>query len=275
MPDRVPLVALVILDGWGCAPPGPGNAVEPGRDAGVRPAVAGVPAHDHRGVRRGRRPPARADGKQRGGTFDDRVGAPPVPGPDARQQVDRRPLVLREPRLAGGVRPGRARAPARPRFPRRCPLAHRARPGAASIRAREDVAARLHRWSRCLPACRARGSRRAAAGPDRHRRRAVLRDGPGQALGAHASWPTRPSRRVWARRPRTSARRSRRATTPGSPTSSSRRSCCTAAPRLEAGDTATSSTSGLDLGRRADAQLRDAGFDVTTMMCDSSHPADA
>src|SRR5205823_7732712 len=25
---RFPLVALVILDGWGCAPPGPGNAVE-------------------------------------------------------------------------------------------------------------------------------------------------------------------------------------------------------------------------------------------------------
>ncbi len=24
----VPLVALVVLDGWGCAPPGPGNAVE-------------------------------------------------------------------------------------------------------------------------------------------------------------------------------------------------------------------------------------------------------
>jgi 2,3-bisphosphoglycerate-independent phosphoglycerate mutase len=28
MPDRFPLVALVILDGWGIAPPGPGNAVE-------------------------------------------------------------------------------------------------------------------------------------------------------------------------------------------------------------------------------------------------------
>jgi 2,3-bisphosphoglycerate-independent phosphoglycerate mutase len=29
LPDRaVPLVALVILDGWGCAPPGPGNGVE-------------------------------------------------------------------------------------------------------------------------------------------------------------------------------------------------------------------------------------------------------
>ena len=28
MPLRRDLVALVILDGWGCAPPGPGNAVE-------------------------------------------------------------------------------------------------------------------------------------------------------------------------------------------------------------------------------------------------------
>ncbi len=28
MPRRFPLVALVILDGWGCAPPGPGNAVD-------------------------------------------------------------------------------------------------------------------------------------------------------------------------------------------------------------------------------------------------------
>ena len=28
MPRSYPLVALVVLDGWGCAPPGPGNAVE-------------------------------------------------------------------------------------------------------------------------------------------------------------------------------------------------------------------------------------------------------
>ena len=28
MPGSVDLVALVVLDGWGCAPPGPGNAVE-------------------------------------------------------------------------------------------------------------------------------------------------------------------------------------------------------------------------------------------------------
>jgi 2,3-bisphosphoglycerate-independent phosphoglycerate mutase len=28
LPSRFPLVALIVLDGWGCAPPGPGNAVE-------------------------------------------------------------------------------------------------------------------------------------------------------------------------------------------------------------------------------------------------------
>ena len=28
MPQRFPLVALVVLDGWGCSPPGPGNAIE-------------------------------------------------------------------------------------------------------------------------------------------------------------------------------------------------------------------------------------------------------
>jgi 2,3-bisphosphoglycerate-independent phosphoglycerate mutase len=27
LPGRFPLVALIVLDGWGCAPPGPGNAV--------------------------------------------------------------------------------------------------------------------------------------------------------------------------------------------------------------------------------------------------------
>jgi 2,3-bisphosphoglycerate-independent phosphoglycerate mutase len=36
LPRTVPLVALVILDGWGCAPPGPGNAV----------SLAGTPVFD-------------------------------------------------------------------------------------------------------------------------------------------------------------------------------------------------------------------------------------
>ena len=35
MPGRYPLVALVILDGWGLAPPGPGNAIE----AAVQPLL--------------------------------------------------------------------------------------------------------------------------------------------------------------------------------------------------------------------------------------------
>ena len=33
-----PLVALVILDGWGCAPPGPGNAIALAQHARVRPS---------------------------------------------------------------------------------------------------------------------------------------------------------------------------------------------------------------------------------------------
>ena len=36
MPRRYPLVVLIVLDGWGCAPPGPGNAVE----------LAGTPVFD-------------------------------------------------------------------------------------------------------------------------------------------------------------------------------------------------------------------------------------
>ena len=50
---RDPLVALVILDGWGCAPPGPGNAVELARHARLRPAL-GASTRTRRS-----RPPAR------------------------------------------------------------------------------------------------------------------------------------------------------------------------------------------------------------------------
>ena len=69
LPGRVPLVTLVILDGWGCAPAGPGNAVELAEDAGVRPAVARQSAHDA-STRRARPPgfrPARW-GTPRSGT---------------------------------------------------------------------------------------------------------------------------------------------------------------------------------------------------------------
>ena len=56
LPGRFDLVTLVILDGWGCAPRRAGQRRRAGGDAGVRPALARVPAHD------ARRPPARRSG---------------------------------------------------------------------------------------------------------------------------------------------------------------------------------------------------------------------
>ena len=56
-----------------------------------------------------------------------------------------------------------------------------------ALRAREDVDPRVHRRPRRLAARGARRPRDAAAGPDRDRRRPLLRDGPRQALGADAA----------------------------------------------------------------------------------------
>ena len=53
---RVPLVALVVLDGWGCAPPGPGNAVDAGA---TRPCSTGSGASSR--TRRSRPPARRRD----------------------------------------------------------------------------------------------------------------------------------------------------------------------------------------------------------------------
>ncbi|HLM33560.1 MAG TPA: 2,3-bisphosphoglycerate-independent phosphoglycerate mutase, partial [Gaiellaceae bacterium] len=41
--EPYPLVALVVLDGWGCAPPGPGNAVELAATPGFDALWAGYP----------------------------------------------------------------------------------------------------------------------------------------------------------------------------------------------------------------------------------------
>ena len=54
MPRRFPLVALVILDGWGCAPPGPGNAVELADTPVFDGLWASVSAHDAGRVRAAR-----------------------------------------------------------------------------------------------------------------------------------------------------------------------------------------------------------------------------
>ena len=79
----VELVTLVILDGWGCAPPGPGECGRARRHAGLRPALARVPARDAQGFRRGGRAPEGPDGQLRGRPSDDRLGPDPVPGPHA------------------------------------------------------------------------------------------------------------------------------------------------------------------------------------------------
>ena len=41
----VPSLALVVLDGWGLAPAGPGNAIALGRHADLRRALGALPAH--------------------------------------------------------------------------------------------------------------------------------------------------------------------------------------------------------------------------------------
>ena len=98
-----PLVALVILDGWGCAPPGPGNAIElastPVFDRlwATCPHTALAASGEAVGL------PAGTDGELGGRTPDDRRGTPPRPGPHPDHQGDRGRLVLRERCLSGAA----------------------------------------------------------------------------------------------------------------------------------------------------------------------------
>ena len=95
---RVPLVALVVLDGWGCAPPGPGNAVAQARHPRLRPPLERVPARHARGLRRGGGPPPGQMGNSEVGHLTIGAGPAALPGSDAREQGDRGRLPLREPR---------------------------------------------------------------------------------------------------------------------------------------------------------------------------------
>ena len=191
-------LALVILDGWGLAPPGPGNAI----------SLAETPVFDRlwarfphtAALRPGprRRPARRADGQLGGRPPQPRRRRDRQAGPGADRRRDRRRQLLRERGAAGGLRPrppqpARAPAPARPRLRRRRPLrlgAHRGddRAGLAGGRPRRRLP-RLHRRPRHAAPRRSRLPRRAGAlaapgRPRRHRRRALLRDGPRHALGA-------------------------------------------------------------------------------------------
>ena len=99
-----PLVALVILDGWGLAPPGPGNAVELADTPVFDRLWAEYPHTTLEGIRRGGRASSRPDGQLRGRSPDDRLRSHSLPGPDAGEQVDRGRVVLREPRARRRLR---------------------------------------------------------------------------------------------------------------------------------------------------------------------------
>ena len=195
LPRRFDLVTLVILDGWGCAPPGPGNAVE----------LAETPVFD-RLWREYPHTTLKASGEAVGlpeGQMGNSevghltIGSGRILFQDLLRvnQAVRDGSLFENPALVGGVRARacarRRRPSARARLARRRPLAHRPPPRAARARAAAgdggaDLDPRLHRRPRRLADVRGRRSRDAAGRADRHRRRALLRDGPRPALGADA-----------------------------------------------------------------------------------------
>ena len=171
------------------------------------------------------------------------------------------------PALRGAFERGQERPPARPRLPRRRPLAHRPPEGAARVRAGEDMDPRVHRRARRLAALGDPRPRRAAHRSDRDRRGPLLRDGSRQPLGSD-----------------TESARSRDApvvSTPkgGDPLTEVQRSydagvtdefieptIIEGRPRLDPGPTPrSSSTSGPDRGRQLAREARRARVDLTTM----------
>ena len=173
LPDRsFPLVALVVLDGWGSRPPGPGNAVELAVDAGLRPALARVPAHDARRLGRGGRPAAGPDGQLGGRPPDDRLRPRPLPGPacastarsrTARSSRTRRsPAPSRAPASAAATSTcsGSSRTAASTRTSTTCARCSSSPPGGDG---RAHVDPRVHGRPRRLADLGRRRSRRAAA----------------------------------------------------------------------------------------------------------------
>ena len=99
----VPRSRLVVLDGWGLAPDGPGQRGLAGEDAGVRRAVGQAPAHDADRDGPERRAARGADGQLRGRAPQPRGrrDRPPGPGPHRRRGRGRH--AGRERGAAGGA----------------------------------------------------------------------------------------------------------------------------------------------------------------------------
>ena len=193
---------LVVLDGWGCAEPGPGNAIALARHAGRSTSCgrACPTRHARRdlGARR-RACPTGQMGNSEVGHLNIGAGRGRLPGPDAHRRGHRRRRLLRQPRAQArrsrGPRAGRA-APDGPRVRRRGALLAGALPALSArwpaARASTDVVVHaftdgrdtLPNSARRLPRARSTRSWRRWAWAGRLGRRPLLRDGPRQALGA-------------------------------------------------------------------------------------------
>ena len=265
MPDRVPLVTLVILDGWGCAAAGPGNAVElaetpvfdrlwrefphttieaSGEAAGLPPGQMGNSEVGHLTIGSGRRlyqDLMRVNKSIEDGSFFE--------NPVLRAAFERGKRVHLLGLVShGGVHSHIEHVQALLRFAPEKTWLHAFTDGrdVSPHAALADLAE--------LP-----------RGPDRDRRRALLRDGPRPALGTHA------------------ARLRRDHAGASAPSAADVRAAVQASydagitdefiepivlagtPRLEAGDTAIFFNFRPDRGRQLTRLLLDNGFDVTTM----------
>ena len=93
---RVPGVCLVVLDGWGLAPDGPGNAVSLADTPVFDELWARHPHTTLTAERRGGRPARRADGQLRGRPPQPRRGRDRAAGPRAHRRGGRGRLAGRE-----------------------------------------------------------------------------------------------------------------------------------------------------------------------------------
>ena len=250
----------------GLRPAGAGKRRRARRHAGVRPALARVPAHDDRGLGRGGRAAAGPDGELRGRPPDDRLGPPPLPGPDAGQQGDRGRLALRRTRCcaprsraaSGCTCSGSSRTAACTRTSTTC--------GRCSSFAPEKT------WIHAFTDGRDVSPHAAIddlAELPQDRIATVV--GRYYAMDRDKRWERTQrafdalTRGVGHARRRRRSTRCRRATTRASPTSSSSRSCIDGTPRIEPGDTAIFFNFRPDRGRQLSRLLLDAGVDLTTM----------
>ena len=234
-------VALVILDGFGLAPDGPGQRRRAGAHARLRRALGALPAHDADRLRARRRAARGADGQLRGRATSTsapagsspqdlvRIGDAVADGSLASNPALRRPSPRRAPGAACCTSPGSSPTAACTRTSTTC-----ARSCGAALARRRPARrrARLHRRPRRLAAPGRGPARRSSSASGRA-------PAPSSRPSSAATTPwiatTAVERTELARAAMVDGvgehadvgvgRASRRATRAGSPTSSSSRSC--------------------------------------------------